>query len=550
VAAGQACVAVLLLLGGRTAVAQIPTVSVDPAVSVTATTAAMNGTVNPQGQAAGCFIRYGTNTAYGSTSWPVQVPAANTAVAVSNSIFGLSPSTTYHYQLVATNSSGTGYSADMMLTTAAPPAGQPPTADTAPATAITTTTANLWGTVGSGGLVTTYYFRWGTDTTYGNAPPSNWIASNEGQVNVYYTLTNLSPGTTYHFQIVATNTAGTTYGADQSFATQGYFTNGLDVYTYLITNNTITITGYNGPGGQVAIPATMLGLPVTAIGGSGLANQSALTSVTIPNGVVVLGAGVFSSEIGLTNVLLPNSLASIEDSAFNSCTALTSVVIPDSVTNVGYSAFGSCSSLANLKIGIHVTFLGTLAFSFCPQLTRVVIPDSVTWIDDGLLYFGGPIGLFTDCTGLTNVTVGSGLTYLGIGTFSFCQNLTSVYFRGNVPSLKNDPYGERQFDYSDSVIVYYLPGTTGWGPTFAGRPTMLWNATMQTGNGGIGMQQNRFGFTLAGTPNIPLLIEACTDVRASQWVPLQTCNLTNGLLKFSDPDTPNYPSRFYRVRWP
>ena len=30
--------------------------------------------------------------------------------------------------------------------------------------------------------------------------------------------------------------------------------------------------------------------------------------------------------------------------------------------------------------------------------------------------------------------------------------------------------------YSDSnVTVYYLPGTTGWGSTFGGRPTALWS---------------------------------------------------------------------------
>jgi len=544
-------VLLLLLLGGRTAVAQSPTVTVDPATQVTSTTAAITGTVDPKGQPAGCFVRWGTTTAYGSTGWGVQVPAVNAAVAVSNSMFGLSPSTTYHYQLVATNSSGTGYSADMTMTTTANPAGQPPSADTMPATAITTISANLWGAVGSGGLFTTFYFRWGLDTTYGNTLPQGWVASNDGQVNVYSSLSGLTPGATYHFQIVATNTAGTTFGADQAFTTQGFVTNGVHVFTYLITNSAIIITGYSGPGGAVAIPGTMLGLPVTTIGDAAFVNQPALASVTIPNGVTLLGTASFASDAGLTNLALPNSVTRIGDNAFNACSALTSVVIPDSVTNVGYSAFGSCSSLANLKIGNHVTYLGPFAFYFCPQLTRVVIPDSVTWIDDGALDFGGSVGLFGHCTGLTNVTVGSGLGYIGIGAFVYCPNLTSVYFRGNAPTLNGgSSYGQRIFDYSEAVIVYYLPGTTGWSSTVAGRPTMLWNATVQTGNGGIGMQQNRFGFKLAGTPDIPLLIEACTDVSAGLWVPVQTCTLTNGLLNFSDPNTTSYPARFYRVRWP
>jgi len=35
-------------------------------------------------------------------------------------------------------------------------------------------------------------------------------------------------------------------------------------------------------------------------------------------------------------------------------------------------------------------------------------------------------------------------------------------------------YWEWPFEGSTNVTVYYLPGTTGWGPTFAGRPTALW----------------------------------------------------------------------------
>jgi hypothetical protein len=45
--------------------------------------------------------------------------------------------------------------------------------------------------------------------------------------------------------------------------------------------------------------------------------------------------------------------------------------------------------------------------------------------------------------------------------------LTGVYFKGNVPSV-----GLHVFAGNYKVIVYYLPGTTGWGPTFGGRPTV------------------------------------------------------------------------------
>lgn len=537
-----------LLFVAHVSIAQVPLVTVEYATNITSTSAGIIGTVNPQGQPAGCFVQWGATTAYGYVSPAVPVPAGSTALAVSNNMIGLSPETTYHFRLAATNSSGTGYSPDMILTTAAKsgPTGQPPTALTQPATAITTTSANLWGTVGSIGMVGGYFFRWGLDANYGNTSPSGFIAIND-QFSTYQSVGGLSPGTTYHFQIVATNSAGIAFGADQVFTTQGFVTNGLHVFTYLVTNNAITITAYSGPGGEVPIPSAIVGLPVTTIGG--FAGQNTVTSVVIPNSVTVIGSGAFNSCSGLTNLTLPDSLMSISNDAFNGCSGLTKAVIPNSVTNVSDTAFYGCSGLTDLTIGEHVTYLGRQVFCFCQKLTRVVIPDSVTRIEDSYLYFGGPIGLFGICSSLTNVTVGSGLAYLGAGAFVHCPNLTGVYFRGNAPALSDSAYGERMFDYSDSVIVYYLAGATGWGPTFCGRPTTLWNA-MPIGSGSFGAQQGHFGFNITGTPNIPLVVEAGPGP-VGPWVTVHSCTLTNGSFYFSDSgDAGNYPARFYRVRWP
>ena len=101
-----------------------------------------------------------------------------------------------------------------------------------------------------------------------------------------------------------------------------------------------------------------------------------------------------------------------------------------------------------------------------------------------------------------------------------------------------------------NVIVYYLPGTTGWGPTFGGRPAVLWNPLVQTGEASFGVRTNRFGFTITGTPNIPIVVEAATNLANANWVPLRSLNLTNGAFYFSDPNWTNYPGRFYRLRAP
>jgi hypothetical protein len=148
--------------------------------------------------------------------------------------------------------------------------------------------------------------------------------------------------------------------------------------------------------------------------------------------------------------------------------------------------------------------------------------------------------------------VGKGLTYLGFAAFYGCQNLERVFFRGNAPTLGQDGFGHSGpfFGGDPLATVYYLPGTTGWGPTFDGRPTALWNPQVQNFSLSLGQGQGRFGLTIAGTVDIPVVIEASSDLLATAWTPLQTCTLTNGLIDFIDPSSTSYPVRFYRIRAP
>lgn len=50
-------------------------------------------------------------------------------------------------------------------------------------------------------------------------------------------------------------------------------------YAYETNNGTITITAYNGPGGEVSIPDTAHGLPVTCIGDSAFGGRRDVTGV-------------------------------------------------------------------------------------------------------------------------------------------------------------------------------------------------------------------------------------------------------------------------------
>ena len=109
-----------LVVAPAAAAGLAPVVSTGGVPAVTATSATLTGTVNPEGEATTYYFQYGTSTAYGSTT---PSPAANAGsgtmnVNVSAAAGSLTPNITYHYRLVATNASGTGTGADHTFRTA------------------------------------------------------------------------------------------------------------------------------------------------------------------------------------------------------------------------------------------------------------------------------------------------------------------------------------------------------------------------------------------------------------------------------------------------
>jgi hypothetical protein len=98
--------------------------------------------------------------------------------------------------------------------------------------------------------------------------------------------------------------------------------------------------------------------------------------------------------------------------------------------------------------------------------------------------------------------------------------------------------------------AFYVAGTTGWGSTFDGLPAVLWNAFIQAAGASFGVQNNQFGFNIAGTANIPIVVEACANLANPIWIPLQTNTLTNGLLYFSETAQTNNAGRYYRISSP
>ena len=253
------------------------------------------------------------------------------------------------------------------------------------------------------------------------------------------------------------------------------------VLSYEIHGDNVTITDCEaGTSGELVIPDTIKGKPVTTIGDSAF-QYNKLTSITIPDGVTSIGEKAFSGCWRLTSITIPYSVTDIGNSAFGGCHRLTNITIPDGVTSIGEFAFSGCTDLMNITIPDGVTSIGRSAFYNCNSLTSIKIPDSVTSIgaqafsDSGLTSITIPDSVtsignnaFWFCTSLTNITIGDSVTSIGDSTFVGSASLTAVIFLGDAPKTTGNI-----FSNPCKVTIYRKPEAKGWGETWGKRPVKL-----------------------------------------------------------------------------
>ncbi len=296
-----------------------PIVSNVKVLSVTETTAKIGVTIDPDGDDTTYVIEYGPNTSYGQKTAPVEIGATPGPQPLTQTLTGLEPGKTYHFDVVATNSAapkgvgggdqsfttesnaplgatgksvsgtagvklnatvatftdanpngvasdytasinwgdgtastagtvsaaaGGGFEVTGSHTYAAP--GQytttitindvggakatatgsanitgPPAVSNVNVLSITETTAKVGFTINPNGAATTYAIEYGPTTSYGQKTVPVDIGATPGPQSLTQTLTGLEPGKTYHFHVLATNSAGPggVSSADQPFTT-------------------------------------------------------------------------------------------------------------------------------------------------------------------------------------------------------------------------------------------------------------------------------------------------------------------------------------------
>jgi plastocyanin len=215
-------------MSGTITVPGTPKAKTIPASGENQTEAMLNGSIEPEGNAVEYLFEYGIASASESKTSPVGLGATDFVPhSVAVPVSGLLPKTTYHFKLVATYGVGKTplVTGEQTFTT---PAAAPPTLATGEATVKGEKEATLKGTVDpNGGGSTEYFFEYApaaeyeaTKTYKGKTTAVGGLLADNAVHQASTTVSQLQPGTTYHYRIVASNEAGgPVMGADRTFKT-------------------------------------------------------------------------------------------------------------------------------------------------------------------------------------------------------------------------------------------------------------------------------------------------------------------------------------------
>jgi hypothetical protein len=309
------------ILSGRVEVYG-PLATLPKAVAVTAgtftkTSAVLHGTISADGgPAATCKFEYTTQASFatekfvGAASAPC-TPAGpfsgESIEAVSAEAPGLSAGTEYRFRLVAHNENGSLASNE---NGSQPKPGEVPrfetlpafNVQTGPATALTTSSATLTGSINPEGVnVDECFFEYGKTTTYGSvapcvAPSGAEVGSGNAPVAVHAAVPGLTEATEYHYRLVGGSPefgAIKVLGADAIFGTLGLPTILSEAFSG-VGQTGATISGSINPHSS---PTTYV---VEYVTDAAFLESGYTTASKVPSGGEAIGSGFAEVKVSQT----------------------------------------------------------------------------------------------------------------------------------------------------------------------------------------------------------------------------------------------------------
>jgi alpha-tubulin suppressor-like RCC1 family protein len=210
------------------ALSTAPAATTLAATSVTTNSAMLNGIVNPDYAPTTAYFEWGPTRGYGNVTPATGLGNGTVSLTLSNPLTNLAAGTLCHYRVVASNIVGVAVGGDASFRVPGAPL-----ATTQPANAISTNGATLNGMATPNHFLTTTWFEWGTNTSYGHLAGITNISGGDSVMAIRTALAGLSRDPVYHCRLVASNMFGVIFGADQQFALgRNVFAWGADSQTY------------------------------------------------------------------------------------------------------------------------------------------------------------------------------------------------------------------------------------------------------------------------------------------------------------------------------
>ena len=210
-------------------------------------------------------------------------------------------------------------------------------------------------------------------------------------------------------------------------------------YAYEVVSGKVTITECDKSSyGDIVIPSTLGGYPVTKIGFRAFENCTGITSVVIPEGVTEIEARAFAGCSSLTSVTIPKSLTHSWSSVFEMCYAMRSVYISDLEAWCNVEFYNSDSNPLGQNPWCTLYINGN-------QVTELVIPDGVEEIK---------FCSFFCLNSMTSLVIPASVSKIETAAFRNCYNLTKVTYCGTEETW-NHVVIEEYNSYITSAALQY-----------------------------------------------------------------------------------------------
>ena len=479
-------------------------------------------------------------------------------------------------------------SLNALVSLGAPLATGPPLAMTLSASAAATT-ATLNAQAYANGAPSTAFFRWGLTTNYGSFSATNTLPANYLAQAVAVEITNLLASTTYHFQAVVLNGAGTNYGSDSTFVTSAQ---GQPAYLYqedfgAVQGGDLTLAqvgwhqvlgsgGYAGiypqanavnvnTGQSLPASAAYFGAGSTGTGifyttngaGGGTDGDSSFTSIdptlysnltfSVETQQSYRGSNVssyFAVQVGGAWYMSTNPMTAYVETSSSADFSMTSLVYSPiasgwtDLTIGGSSVTLGQGASANLSgpitgIGIAVKVTSTGSWDYNDILIRATAPHIVSQPTNLSVALGGNASFAVGATGAPT------LLYQWQFSNTNVQGATnSAIVLGNIQASNAGPYQVvLSNSYGAITSAAALLGVTGVPASFLSGP------------GALQLSNGQFLFSLTGlTGQGAVVIDGSTNLL--QWVPILTNPSAFGAATIIDSNASNFHQRFYRATTP